>query len=284
MLVMPNSKKGESDNDPNIQATSALESLMPEINTLSAVPDHVNVVKFFGVALRGTTLFGLSELVPPLSLPPEFLAVIPPPLTNNGVTLDELLKICLESQQRQGTSLLEQVLPMDVREKILRNVALGLEHLHCLVPPIVHGHLHPGNIFITSLESAGTGPVAKVACGVGTVHQGCNDAIDPSSDVIGSNSANPPELFQGNSFPTTKSDVWSFGILVHNTVDPPSLSTASPQPPGSTKNSLLPPCTTTQHLPNTMPPWAHQVTSCCLVSDPSLRPSMTALLKIWDYV
>ncbi|KAH3723156.1 hypothetical protein Pelo_18142 [Pelomyxa schiedti] len=33
-----------------------------------------------------------------------------------------------------------------------------------------------------------------------------------------------------------------------------------------------------------LPLWARQVVSCCLVADPSLRPPINTLLRIWDHI
>ncbi|KAH3732227.1 hypothetical protein Pelo_16938 [Pelomyxa schiedti] len=67
------------------------------------------------------------------------------------------------STQQEG-AVPDEAFPMCLRERILRDVAMGLAHLHRQCPPVTHGDLHAGNILITSLDATGSGPLAKVTC------------------------------------------------------------------------------------------------------------------------
>ncbi|KAH3731760.1 hypothetical protein Pelo_17407 [Pelomyxa schiedti] len=65
---------------------------------------------------------------PPTAIPPEFRAVIGMEISSRGITLGELLSLLLE-KGNGTTSVLDQVLPISLRLKILRNVADDITHL-----------------------------------------------------------------------------------------------------------------------------------------------------------
>ncbi|KAH3756340.1 hypothetical protein Pelo_11835 [Pelomyxa schiedti] len=217
------------DSEPDREAVNYL--FTPESTTLRHIPDHNNVAKFFGLALHnGTSLLGYPESIPPdcqtTHLLPSTLS------THRVVSLAELLKVlCIDHSSSAGNfqqgGALEEVLPMYLREKILFDVAHGLEHLHSQYPPIVHGDVHIGNVLITSLDPNGSGPLAKITygrlphCESGTVET-------------------PESILRKSTLFSTHGDVWNFGILVHNVVAPQSSVALKSAPAGNKKNFALP--------------------------------------------
>ncbi|KAH3766283.1 hypothetical protein Pelo_1877 [Pelomyxa schiedti] len=313
-------------NDPKgateTRKLESLELLIPEVNTLNNVPDHQNVTKFCGVALHDeTTLLGMSERLRPLDIPQLFPLTTTTTKSREILSMADLLRVMyLDNQQLRGVPP-DEVLPMCVREHILRDVAFGLAHSQC--PAVVHGEVDVGNVLIISLDPAGSSPWAKE-------HE-------------------PRSIIQGDTLPTTHGDVWNFGILVHNVVAPLSFvnirsTTTKSLPnrsnPGPRKISTAPAsncatsttsgfssvsreksfssatpapellecggyncfeverfqvATVSESTTSTtaegeqpqrvaLPLWARQVISCCLVAKPSLRPPMKTLLDIWDHI
>ncbi|KAH3763436.1 hypothetical protein Pelo_4713 [Pelomyxa schiedti] len=319
--------------------------ILKEVTALSAIPEHPNVVKFFGACARGETMLRLSEQQPMLTLPPD-LVDAPPGCASESLSLGALLKRCIQQQQGNDETLLERILPMRLREMILRNVARGLKHMHRQFPPIVHGDIQAGNVVITSLDPSGSGPWAKL-----TMPMAPRDT--PTGRTVPSQSngnMSPEAILHLNDLscsPGTKSDVWAFGLLVHHIFAPLWLVALKPivvarthchtTIPGygtgtSTMSQVTSLCgpnypdtaaatttmtTMTKKLPQpggtwverfqvghalstrafvvdvessmdqattmagTVPGWARQLMECCLVPNPSFRPTIRALRAIW---
>ncbi|KAH3758324.1 hypothetical protein Pelo_9884 [Pelomyxa schiedti] len=229
-----------------------------EITTLRETPGHTNVAQFYGVALRGGTLLGLSEFLPPLSIPAcLFPTTTPGPnppesaSLNQVISLHDLLKVCL--QQPPNLETLNRVMPMALRQRILRDVAEGLSHLHKQDPPIVHGGIDIEHVLITSLEA--TGPCAKITHPTipwDNYAAPTNDATSeakPEKTRLLDGRNRSPEVLNGYRA-SPKSDVWDFGILVHNLVAPlsyvalKSVTLSSTGNTGPSKTSSIPPPTT----------------------------------------
>ncbi|KAH3743701.1 hypothetical protein Pelo_14906 [Pelomyxa schiedti] len=199
--------------------------LFSEITAQSGTPGHTNVVKFYGVALHGGTLLGLSEFLPPLSIPAcLFPTTTPGPnppesaSLNQVISLHDLLKVCL--QQPPNLETLNRVMPMVLRQRILRDVAEGLSHLHSQDPPIVHGGIDIEHVLITSLEA--TGPCAKITHPTipwDNYAAPTNDVTSEEKTRLLDGRNRSPEVLNGYQA-SPKSDVWDFGILLHNLMAP----------------------------------------------------------------
>ncbi|KAH3758476.1 hypothetical protein Pelo_9719 [Pelomyxa schiedti] len=256
--VTPHSTVLYTDSADPDSAKHALELLLPEVNTLKNVPDHPNVTKFYGLALRSdkSALLGMNEHLRPLSLPPElFPAAVTSSLTitspcNEVLSLAQLLKVlfCYNPLQPQ-----DEILPMCLREHILRDVARGLSHLHRQYPSVVHGDVQVGNVLITSLDPTGSSPWAKITVGMipadyNTLKDEVTTLTLTSGSVQTGTNMSPEAIIQGDTFPTTQGDVWNFGILVHNVVAPLSFvnlksktsSSRNPKTSSGTQRKAIP--------------------------------------------
>ncbi|KAH3761303.1 hypothetical protein Pelo_6868 [Pelomyxa schiedti] len=278
--------------EPN-KVTNALEMLMPNVHALNNVPDHRNVAKFFGVTVpNGVQLLGMSEHIPHLVIPP--LTFLPPECAGQSVLSLADLLVCFQSPQH---------IQVTLWEKILSDVAKGLQHLHSQYPPVVHGDVHVDNVLVTSLDVFGPLCVAKITHGAipatytlptpGTTTR--TTSFERSVRIMC-----PEKIKQPDSPLSPQSDVWNFGILVHNVMAPHSCVTLK-----STRKATEPACAPVQverfqvahavasgslavdtdHCVTAppLPMWAHQLISCCLVTEPSGRPTMVALNNIWGY-
>ncbi|KAH3759190.1 hypothetical protein Pelo_8990 [Pelomyxa schiedti] len=223
------------DSEPDDELVKSL--LTAEATTLSNV-DHKNVTKFFGLNNKGTSLLGNSESDLPFCSTPHLLpSKFNTFNTQQVVSLADLLKVlCVDPTDekfRQG-ALLEEVLPMHLRERILTDVAWGLKHLHDQYPPIIHGDVHIGNVLITSLDPAVSDPLAKITLGKIPGAHGESGAADT-----------PESVLHGRTIFSTEGDVWDFGILVHNVVGPRSFVALKSAPsckthPAQTANKSRP--------------------------------------------
>ncbi|KAH3732694.1 hypothetical protein Pelo_16473 [Pelomyxa schiedti] len=321
--------------EPN-QVVNVMAELLPEANMLRNVQNNPNVTQFFGVGVRGATLLGMSEDLPPLKLAPHLVPRTGSP--KQVRSLAELLEVLCVDPENQGT--LNDVLPMRLREKILGNVAQGLYNLHKHCPTFIHGDIHVGNVLITSLDAEGQGPWAKIAHRVISAGStaGPTEPISTAANVESTIRNKSPEAVRGNTLPSTQGDVWDFGILVHNVVAPlsfvdlKSTSSSRSQPApiiqGKTITALegghfrverfqvghalasgcfvvdcgtapsakvtatcsakSTPAETESNEKSTaaaeMPLWARQIISCCLVADPSQRPSMASIIRFQGYL
>ncbi|KAH3743174.1 hypothetical protein Pelo_15436 [Pelomyxa schiedti] len=272
------------------------EQVMPVISVLKDIPKHDNVVNYTGARFcNGGNLVALTEPFP-LTIPPHLTdCIMPIKQECTPLNLRDLLRHSVEG----GVSFLDQVLPMPLRENILRDVAKGLNHLHTQHPPLVHGDLllENGNVVISSLDVSGPGPWAKIAH-LGQLSQ---------SDAKQRNNNN---FFPGpepRGYP--KADVWNFGSLVHQVVDPLAslVELEFPLPPIVVATALSTATAVNQStrikvdraavysttvargqftpIFNTsggIPEWAKQVITCCWEVDTPKRPSMRRLLYAWD--
>ncbi|KAH3758151.1 hypothetical protein Pelo_10092 [Pelomyxa schiedti] len=222
-------------NGPDMLA-STMEELIPELNTLNYLPDHQYVAKFVSIALQGgQMMFRFLERQPRVTLPSHLLPAttrgpVEEASPNQTLTLPALLKVCLE-YPREHKGALDEALPMCLWEHILKDIAQGLNHLHGQHPPIAHGGVCVGNVLITSLDLAGSGPWAKITYGVTVADDDTRRRAMGDSDRSVKNTT-PESVTRGNTLPSTQGDVWDFGILVHNVVAPLSYvelkSTSSP--------------------------------------------------------
>ncbi|KAH3722934.1 hypothetical protein Pelo_18361 [Pelomyxa schiedti] len=181
---------------------------------ISSIPDHPKVAKFIGLILDtdkesvGKVMECSNPRVP--THLEEALGDKSMTRLNSTPFLGPLLKICIQKGNRQ---LLEQVLSITLREKILKDIAHGLCHLHGLVPPVI-ANLDVGNILVISLDESQPGPYVKKEMKIGDYF--CTQTELPSARPCWS----PEEAAQRTPLLNTQTDVWRFGVLTHRVIDP----------------------------------------------------------------
>ncbi|KAH3764474.1 hypothetical protein Pelo_3650 [Pelomyxa schiedti] len=215
-----------------------------------AIPEHPRLLKFF------TARVPFPEL--PCPVTPHHLNDIQgftwAQFRKNPV-LGDLLNMC--TTDRTSPHLLERVLPLNLREKILKDVAFGLEHLHKQIPPITHGDICVENVIISSLDDSGPEPWAKIVLNCS------NEELPAKGKNTFQGISRAPEFVSGSTL-STQDDIWNFGILVHQLVYPfvssieltrsqPNTLPYTQQPTSSNGNNQFPITTHTYGTPEQQP-------------------------------
>ncbi|KAH3743800.1 hypothetical protein Pelo_14800 [Pelomyxa schiedti] len=293
-----------TDVETDESAYNTMMKCISDENLMQSIPPHDNVAQVSSVHFQPSP----GVVMEPPSVPhPELV------LGKSVISLGELVSLLIEKGNNTTTEL-DRVIPHRLREKILLDVAEGLNHLHSQSPPVVHNGVHPGGILVFSLDESG--PCAKISLSKNAkrLFLGTTRGIAGNPDV----SFHAPEVLC-KTFYNTKADIWSFGTLVWKLHNP--LSTLF----GHLMNNVL--YTETQytstmgvystvlspqqigcglvnghirmesalfhdgghnrccsHSPTVITPrWIRQVVSLCCAVDPALRPTMTGILKAWSF-
>ena len=99
--------------------------------------------------------------------------------------------------------------PWPLRMRIALDVALGMNYLHMLEPPLCHRDLRSPNILLKSTQADSPDPVAKVADFGLTVAVVDRLGYGPTESWRWS----APEVVTAEQY-THRSDIWSYGILI----------------------------------------------------------------------
>ncbi|XP_076846874.1 receptor-interacting serine/threonine-protein kinase 3 isoform X2 [Brachyhypopomus gauderio] len=124
------------------------------------------------------------------------------------------LGLVMEYMERGSVADLQQALeqppPWALAYRIMHQIALGMNFLHQLSPPMLHLDLKPSNVLLDdSLNAKLTDfGLAKLVRSHSNVDTGQNE------EVGGTISYMPPEAFQPSYAATFSSDVYSYGILL----------------------------------------------------------------------
>ena len=101
------------------------------------------------------------------------------------------------------------VLPEEVSYSILHNVALGLDHLHSQIPPIIHRDLSANNVLLTPNVTA------KISdLGVARILNLTPQQMSRMSTTPGTPAYMPPEAMRANPTYDARMDEFSYGILM----------------------------------------------------------------------
>ncbi|KAH3760931.1 hypothetical protein Pelo_7242 [Pelomyxa schiedti] len=243
-------------------------------------------------------------------------------INNHSITLGELMKLLLH-RGNGTTSVLDQVLPISLKMKILHDVACSLIELHEPAPDDnyrcrSHGRVSPDSIIVLSLDES-RGPWAVITNTKPSIFppfwQTPSTAVPLS---LGDADCSSPEVLCG--MPAgTHSDVWSFGITAGILLDPlkqPYSHITSRYLFTDYNNNIN---KNNHHQPLHLYPWAIgqdllrgvitpfpppptpllggsssetnnnmfqlgcEIVSMCLEPKPNSRPSMGTILKVWNY-
>ena len=215
-----------------IVSDTNIEKIHDEINTMSKLR-HPNLVLFIG-------------------------AVFDHP-SGNPLIITELMDMSLRDAY-------EKKLLTSEREKLVitRDVAAGLNYLHCLPDPIIHRDISSGNVL---LISRGSGQWMAKISDFGSAKLVC----DAKTANVGTYVYSAPEALQAIAEnvikkQTTKLDVYSFGVLLCEVMA--CRFPTSPNNFNTMKKQLSQPV---RHL-----------IGQCIQSDPISRPAMAVVIELID--
>lgn len=168
--------------------------------------------------------------------------------------------------------------PSANRMHLVHDVAKGLEYLHTLRPPIIHGDLKGNNVLITDEGRA-------VLCDFGLSkvieELGHTSGLTSSPGAAGPIRWQAPELMQDDDAEMTlSSDIWSFGCTAfeilagvlpysHRTKDALVLRDM---------NNGCKPSSDNEYLLARFPPYMHHVLDRCWSFSPFSRPTMSVVI------
>ncbi|KAH3767600.1 hypothetical protein Pelo_519 [Pelomyxa schiedti] len=302
------------------RALYAAQTVLPVISVLREISKHPReLVSYTGAHLRDEAkLWVISEPLS-LSLPPNtiFTEIAQSFFCDSPLNLRELLMM---RPSAEVSLFIGSLLTMSLREKILRDVAKGLEHLHSQQPPLVHDGLfiEDGCIWITSLQESG-GPWARFGFfGYLPPREHPETTSHKTNNIHHNSFLEPPSTTGTPGTGDPKTDVWNFGVVVHQLVHHPANPlveiqiTTGHHPAGKFlphhHHSTVPhpQCETIRVEPqrvgtvaavktgctivpmftgDTMTPeWAKQVMTSCWTVDHAMRPTMSSLLRLWDLI
>jgi len=188
--------------------------------------------------------------------------------------------------------------PWPLRVRIALDVALGMEYLHILEPPLCHRDLRSPNILLKSKQADSPDPVAKVADFGLTVAVVDRLGYGPTESWRWS----APEVVTAEQY-THRSDIWSFGILllelIYAELPYQSLQNSlgkqefemnqlyvqgafRPEFPTSFENHLVPPANDNEHEALRM--LAQLGRDCCSESADARPPFTTIVKRIYDII
>ena len=164
-------------------------------------------------------------------------------------------------------------IPKSLQISLLRNVALGLAYLHDQGPPIIHCNLTANNVLLTSNMEA------KIAdLGVGRILALSSKSV-PAKQPPATAAYMPPEALSPTPNFSTKTDSFSFGVLVVHLVSrqwpiPARKGSGKPMSEAARRQKQLDPMGREHYLL----PLALQ----CLQNNPDLRPEVPSLVDTLD--
>ena len=213
---------------------TTLELLHREINTMAQLR-HPNLLQFIGAVLDDP------------SGNPMIIAEI----------MDTSLRGAYETKQLTPDPSCEPVMLT-----IIRDVAVGLNYLHCLPDPIIHRDVSSANVL---LESKGPHKWKTKISDFGSA----NKARQAITQGTGTLVYSAPESFKSaNKVQTTKMDVYSYGVLLCEV-----MTCRFPDP--SVFQDMV------QKIRSRSPPLYHIIRSC-IKEDPSKRPIMKDVIERLD--
>ncbi|KAG8901897.1 hypothetical protein FRB99_005017 [Tulasnella sp. 403] len=186
-------------------------------------------------------------------------------------------KVLLISPHQPGGSLAAYLergsLTYTRRMDLATETAQGLLYLHTRDPPIFHGNIHLGNVFVST-----NGTPLLSDYGISTVVKQTNVATLNQTDEKPRYQS--PEVLTKASQPTAPSDVWSWSCLFLKIV-----TGKTPYESVIDTNSLAEHIRHNRALPATIgsldcPPRAQNIMGHCWKLDPELRPPIGEVLAI----
>ena len=216
---------------------TTLELLHREINTMAQLR-HPNLLQFIGAVLDDP------------SGNPMIITEI----------MDTSLRDAYETKQLTPDPSCEPVMLT-----IIRDVAVGLNYLHCLPDPIIHRDVSSANVL---LESKGPHKWKTKISDFGSANKARQAVTQGAGTLVYSAPESVPSLHRIQKVLTTKMDVYSYGVLLCEVM-------TCRFPDSSIFQEML-------QLVRSRSPHLHDVILSCTEEYPSNRPIMKQVIKDLD--
>ena len=217
-----------------IKSQDNLELLHREINTMAQLR-HPNLLQFIGAVLDDPS--------------------------GNPMIITEIMDISL-----RGAYETKQLTPHPSCEPvmltIIRDVAVGLNYLHCLPDPIIHRDVSSANVL---LESKGPHKWKTKISDFGSANKARYAVTQAAGSLVYSAPESVPSIVRVQKAQTTKIDVFSYGVLLCEV-----MTCRFPDP--SIFQDML------QQVRSRSPP-LHYLILSCIKEDPSSRPLMKEVIE-----
>ena len=214
-----------------------LELLHREINTMAQLR-HPNLLQFIGAVLDDP------------SGNPMIITEI----------MDTSLRDAYETKQLTPHPSCEPVMLT-----IIRDVAVGLNYLHCLPDPIIHRDVSSANVL---LESKGPHKWKTKISDFGSANKARYAVTQAAGSLVYSAPESVPSIVRVQKAQTTKIDVFSYGVLLCEV-----MTCCFPDP--SIFQDML------QQVRSRSPP-LYDIILSCIKEDPSSRPIMKEVIERLD--
>ena len=216
---------------------TTLELLHREINTMAQLR-HPNLLQFIGAVLDDPS--------------------------GNPMIITEIMDISLrdayETKQLTSDPSCEPVMLT-----IIRDVAVGLNYLHCLPDPIIHRDVSSANVL---LESKGPHKWKTKISDFGSANKARQAVTQGTGTLVYSAPESIPSLHRIQKVLTTKMDVYSYGVLLCEVM------TCRFPDPSAFKDMI-------QQVFSRCPPLYYIIRSC-IKEDPNKRPVMKDVIERLD--
>ena len=221
-----------------IKSKENLELLHREINTMAQLR-HPNLLQFIGAILDDP------------SGNPIIITEI----------MDTSLRNAYETKQLTPDPTYEPVILT-----IMRDVAVGLNYLHCLPDPIIHRDVSSANVL---LESKGPQKWKTKISDFGSANKACQAITRGAGAPLYSAPESLTSIVGVQKALTTKMDVFSYGVLLCE-----AITCRFPDPSVFREEMLQQIRSRSPHL--------HDLTLSCINEGPSNRPTMKEVIKHLD--
>ena len=148
---------------------------------------------------------------------------------------------------------------------IIRDVAVGLNYLHCLPDPIIHRDVSSANVL---LEFKGPHKWKTKISDFGSANKARYAVTQAAGALVYSAPESVPSIFRAQNVQTSKIDVFSYGVLLCEV-----MTCHFPDPP--VFQDML------QQVRSRSPP-LHYLIFSCIKEDPSSRPIMKQVIEHLD--
>lgn len=176
----------------SMDAFQGLREFRAEMETLGRIK-HPNIVKLLGYCIAGSDRVLIYEFM------------------EKG-SLDQWLYDSSYSEEGEcGEVELRLPLSWQTRIQIVRSLAKGLSHMHNLSTPIIHRDIKASNVLLDSSFESHIADFGLARC-----MEGSHSHV--STQVAGTLGYMPPEYINGSTMATMPGDVYSFGVLMLETV------------------------------------------------------------------